>query len=80
MKLTIKIREVCQAKGITTAYQLQKAANLAPATAARFYRNEFSVITIESLEKVCAALECDAGKLFVMEKPPRRSRRAAEPK
>jgi DNA-binding Xre family transcriptional regulator len=77
MKLRINIREVCEAKGIKTAYQLQKKANLSPSTAARLFSNQFPLITMETLEKVCAALKCDAGKLFVMEKPPRVSSRRA---
>lgn len=76
MKIHIKIREVCESNGITTAYQLQKAASLAPATAARLFSNEISQITIESLEKLCGALECDAAALFVRDSPPRRKRRA----
>jgi DNA-binding Xre family transcriptional regulator len=75
MKIIVKIREVCQANGIRTAYQLQKIAGLGSTTAARLYSNQISQITIESLEKVCAALECDAAALLVRDKPPRRKRR-----
>lgn len=75
-QLQIRIREVCEAKGIKTAYQLQKKAKLAPSTAARLFTNDFPMITMETLEKICAALKCDAGKLFVMVKPPRTNRRA----
>lgn len=76
MKIQIKIREVAEANGIKTAYRLQKAANLAPATAARLFSNEISQITIESLEKLLGALNCEASDLFVRSKPPRRKRRA----
>ncbi len=75
MKIIIKIREVAEANGITTAYGLQKKANLAPTTAARLFSNKITGITIDALEKVCAALECDAAALFVRDTPPRRKRR-----
>lgn len=76
MKIIIKIREVCEANGITTAYQLQKKANLSPTTAARLFNNKITQITIDALEKTCAALECDAAALLVRDTPPRRKRRA----
>ena len=69
MKLQIKIREVAQSRGIKTAYQLQKRANLAPTTAARLYRNNVTLMTIETLDKLCDSLDCDAGELFVRQKP-----------
>jgi DNA-binding Xre family transcriptional regulator len=80
MKLLIKIREVAEANGVKNAYQLQKKANLAPTTAARLFSNEISQITIDALEKLCAAFKCDAGKFFVREKTPRRKRREPETK
>jgi DNA-binding Xre family transcriptional regulator len=68
MKLLIRIREVAQSRGIKTAYQLQKKADLAPSTAARLYKNDVTLMTIETLEKLCEALDCDAGELFVRPK------------
>jgi DNA-binding Xre family transcriptional regulator len=68
MKLQIRIREVAQSRGLKTAYQLQRRADLAPSTAARLYKNSVSLITLETLEKLCDALECDAGELFVRSK------------
>lgn len=74
MKLQIRIREVAQSRGLKTAYQLQRRADLAPSTAARLYKNSVSLITLETLEKLCDALDCDAGELFVRTKRSSRSK------
>lgn len=74
MKLQIRIKEVAQSRGIQTAYQLQKRARLAPSTAARLYRNKVRLMTIETLEKLLDALNCDAGELFV--RPTRKKSRS----
>ena len=65
MKLKIQINERCKALGITTAYQLQKKANLTPPTAYRAFNNDIKQFTIETLEKLCTALECRPNDILV---------------
>jgi DNA-binding Xre family transcriptional regulator len=65
MKLQLKVKQISEAKGIKTAYQLQQKAKLSPATAYRLFNDSVSTITMETLEKVCTALECDPGDLFL---------------
>ena len=65
MKLKIRIREVAKARGIKTAYQLQKQAKLSPSNAAKLYRNQITQISIETLGKLCQVLACDPGDLLV---------------
>lgn len=65
MKIKLKIRETAEAKGIKTAYQLQKKAGLVPSTAYRLFNNQASHITLETLERICTALDCDPGVLIV---------------
>jgi DNA-binding Xre family transcriptional regulator len=62
--VTVKIRERCLAVGITTAYQLQKAAQLSPSTAARFFKNDVTKLSLDALGRLCDALDCEAGVLF----------------
>ncbi|MGA9994939.1 MAG: helix-turn-helix transcriptional regulator [Pyrinomonadaceae bacterium] len=64
MRLKIRINERCKAQGITTAYQLQKKANLTPPTASRAFNNEVKQFTIETLEKLCAALGCTPNEIL----------------
>lgn len=69
MAIEIKIQERCLELGLTTAYQLQKAADLAPSTAARLFNNEVGYLTRDTLDKLTDALDCDLGVLFPRMKP-----------
>jgi DNA-binding Xre family transcriptional regulator len=71
--IAVKIKERCEAIGIKTAYQLQKAAQLSPSTASRFFKNDVTKLTIDALGKLCDALDCDAGVLFPRVKEKRSS-------
>ena len=68
MPIRIQIREVAQKRGLKNAYQLRVAAKIAPATASRCYANKMALITLETLEKLCVALECKPGDLFTVTK------------
>jgi DNA-binding Xre family transcriptional regulator len=76
MSMKIRIREVARSRGINTAYQLQKKASLPPSTAARLYRNDVKQVTLETLERLLEALDCDASELFVRTKRASRSKAA----
>ena len=58
------IRETAEKRGITTAYQLQKALNVSPTIAARLWRGEFDKIGMGTLDKLCRILRCQPGKLL----------------
>ena len=60
-----RIREVAQGRGITTAYQLQKATELPPSMAARLFKDEVEMIALRTLDTLCVVLECLPGDLFV---------------
>ena len=64
MNLQFKVKEIAQSKGIDTAYKLKEKANLSPSTAYRLFNNTVSTITLDTLEKVCQALDCDPGDIF----------------
>jgi DNA-binding Xre family transcriptional regulator len=59
-----RIRELVDAKGIGTAYQLQKAAGLSPSMAARLYRDDVEMFALRTIESLCGALGCAPGDLF----------------
>ncbi|HEX9929509.1 MAG TPA: helix-turn-helix transcriptional regulator [Pyrinomonadaceae bacterium] len=69
MKIEIRIREVCESRGITTAYQLQKLAGLSPSNASHLYNNNIVQISIVTMEKLCSALKCTPNDLFQVVKP-----------
>jgi DNA-binding Xre family transcriptional regulator/predicted DNA-binding transcriptional regulator AlpA len=56
--IKVKIKEIAEKNGITTAYQLQKTLNIQPSLAAKWYRNDLKMIGIESLNTLCAAFKC----------------------
>jgi putative transcriptional regulator len=67
MKIKLKVQEIAKEKGIESGYQLHKIAGLKPPTAYRLFRNEAKQISLETLEKICFALECEPGDLFAVE-------------
>jgi DNA-binding Xre family transcriptional regulator len=63
VKLTI--REAAAKSGITTAYGLQKAMSIPPGTAARLWRGDMSMISLNTIDSLCEALNCKPADLFV---------------
>jgi len=64
MNLKFKIHELAKGKGLNTAYKLHKRAILSPPTAYRLYHNKTRQITLETMEKICFALDCEPADLF----------------
>ena len=61
------VREMAEKKGITTAYQLQKALEISPSVAARLWRDDFEFISRTSLDRLCRLLKCPVSKLISFE-------------
>lgn len=66
VKLTI--RQAAEKKGITTAYQLQKAMNIPPAMAARLWKGEMKMIALSTLDALCEVLDCEVSDLIERKK------------
>jgi DNA-binding Xre family transcriptional regulator len=62
--ITVHIKETAQKRGITTAYQLQKATGFQPSMAGRLYRNEVQQIALSTLDTLCGVLKCKVGDLL----------------
>jgi DNA-binding Xre family transcriptional regulator len=56
--ITVSIREMAERRGITTAYQLQKAMDVPPSLAAKWWSNEMKMIGIDTLDRLCKVLKC----------------------
>jgi DNA-binding Xre family transcriptional regulator len=65
MKIKMRIREQCNALGITNASQLADRADLTAPTAYRAYNNDIKQLTITTLEKLCDALDCEPSDILV---------------
>jgi DNA-binding Xre family transcriptional regulator len=61
------VQEMANKRGITTAYQLQKALGISPSVAAKLWSDEFELISKASLERLCQVLRVQPGKLITYE-------------
>jgi DNA-binding Xre family transcriptional regulator len=60
-----RVREVAEARGIRSSYELQNIAKLAPTMAVRLWRGEVTRFSVETLDKLCVALRAEVGELLV---------------
>jgi putative transcriptional regulator len=65
--IRIRIKDVAEAKDFKNAHRLQLAAELSPHVAQRLWRGEVEKISMETLNRICRALDCQPGDLFVYE-------------
>ncbi|HEX8565942.1 MAG TPA: helix-turn-helix domain-containing protein [Pyrinomonadaceae bacterium] len=62
--MKIRIKELCDKAGITSAYQLAKRANLTMPTAYRAFSDDIKQFTPETLAALCAALNATPNDIF----------------
>jgi DNA-binding Xre family transcriptional regulator len=62
--VVFRIRQVAEDRGITTAYQLQKAMGINPGMAARLWKHSGQGITLRTIDALCEALNCKPCDLF----------------
>ena len=61
------VKEICERRGITTAYQLQKALEISPSVAARLMTDDYEFISKTTLDNLCRVLKCKPGQLITYE-------------
>jgi DNA-binding Xre family transcriptional regulator len=64
LMITLCVRDIAERKGITTAYQLQKVAQLHPGHAAKLWKGRLEMIGLKTMNTLCEALGCEPGDLF----------------
>jgi DNA-binding Xre family transcriptional regulator len=57
------VQEMARKRGITTAYQLQKALDVSPSVAAKLWSDDFEFISRTSLNRLCELLKVSPSKL-----------------
>jgi DNA-binding Xre family transcriptional regulator len=62
------VQAIAKKRGITTAYQLQKALNVSPSVAAKLWKDEFEFISRTSLNRLCELLRVGPASLITFEK------------
>ena len=63
--ISVRIQQVAQARGIQTAYQLQKAMGINPGMASRLWKGEFEMIGLRTLDRLCDVLNCEPNEILV---------------
>lgn len=64
MAVKLKVKELAIKAGFDTAYKLQEAAGLYPSHASNLFNNRTKNISLEIIDRLCDALECEPGDLF----------------
>jgi DNA-binding Xre family transcriptional regulator len=64
MTTTLRIREVAEARGVTSSYQLMKLMGIPPGHAAKLWKGEMRMIGLDTIDSLCHALVCKPGELF----------------
>jgi putative transcriptional regulator len=75
--IRIHISQVAEQRGITTAYQLQKALALPPSMAARLWKGELGKVATSTLDKLCEAFDCQPGDLLSYVAAKKKNRKVA---
>ncbi len=71
-----RIKEIAEAKGVPNAYQLGVLIGVTPNVSARLWKDDFSQIGKVTLNKLCAALDCQVGDLLVYESEQKAGRKS----
>jgi DNA-binding Xre family transcriptional regulator len=70
------VQEIAKKRGITTAYQLQKALDISPSVAAKIYSDEFEMISRKSLDRLCKVLKTTPAELVTYAEDGKKQRRS----
>ncbi len=66
--MKLQIKEICEAQGIKSAYELAKRTKLNMPTAYRAFANDIKQFTPQTLKALCDALKCSPNDIFGYEK------------
>ncbi len=67
--MKIQIKEICEAQGIKSAYELAKRTKLNMPTAYRAFANDIKQFTPQTLKALCDALKCSPDDIFGYNEP-----------
>jgi DNA-binding Xre family transcriptional regulator len=61
----LKVREVAERKGISNPLALSKESGIAYANCHKIWNNQQKMISLDTLDRLCAALGCEPGDILV---------------
>jgi DNA-binding Xre family transcriptional regulator len=67
--MKLQIKEICEAQGIKSAYELAKLTKLNMPTAYRAFANDIKQFTPQTLKALCDALKCSPDDIFGYNEP-----------
>jgi DNA-binding Xre family transcriptional regulator len=62
--IKLRVRDLAEAKGITSAYQLQQFLEVHATDAYRFWDNNMKSISLKNIELLCRKFKCKPNSLF----------------
>lgn len=68
------VQEIARQRGMTTAYQLQKALDISPSVAAKLWSDDFELISRVSLDRLCSVLQATPGELITVKNASKKRR------
>jgi DNA-binding Xre family transcriptional regulator len=60
-----RVREMAEARGIKSSYELQHALDVVPTVALRLWRGQVTRFSLDTLDRLCTALSCQPGDLLI---------------
>ncbi len=67
--MKLQIKEICEAQGIKSAYELAKRTKLNMPTAYRAFANDIKQFTPQTLKALCNTLKCSPDDIFGYNEP-----------
>jgi DNA-binding Xre family transcriptional regulator len=67
--MKLQIKEICEAQGIKSAYELAKRTKLNMPTAYRAFANDIKQFTPQTLKALCDTLKCSPNDIFGYNEP-----------
>jgi DNA-binding Xre family transcriptional regulator len=69
--IQVRIREMCERRGIDTPYRLQIEAGLTPTLASSLFHHTFKQLSMATLNRLCMELRCQPAQLLHFEPDPK---------
>jgi len=71
----LKVRELAEGKGITNPLTLSQVSGLAYATCHKMWNEQPVAIGLDTIDRLCEALDCKPGDLLVRTGPAKKAKR-----
>ena len=68
--IKVKIKEVASENNVNNAYQLQKVTGFSPSKAANYWKGEWELANLETLNTLCNAFNCTPNDILVFTPDP----------